>query len=179
VSQKTFTAGSNSVEVQPGLKFAAVKHEIVLRQTPAGRYEIKATFLEDDCSIRTLTIQKYSSRTGPLDKQHFSFVGAEIDKLIGFVAGLKATPLDGLKRSICPMRSYGRSFSIKGRLAAFSRKTQNSSCGSHSRRTSRVMHTWRPEIITFDELLERARFIVEHTHETMTAADVTGGEISF
>lgn len=23
-------------------------------------------------------------------------------------------------------------------------------------------HTWRPEIITFDELLERARFIVEH-----------------
>jgi len=23
-------------------------------------------------------------------------------------------------------------------------------------------HTWRPEILTFDELLQRARFIVEH-----------------
>jgi hypothetical protein len=27
-------------------------------------------------------------------------------------------------------------------------------------------HTWRPEIITFDELLQRARFIVEHTPDT-------------
>lgn len=27
-------------------------------------------------------------------------------------------------------------------------------------------HTWRPEIITFDELLQRARFIVEHDPET-------------
>jgi hypothetical protein len=26
-------------------------------------------------------------------------------------------------------------------------------------------HTWRPEIITFDELLERARFIIEHAPE--------------
>jgi len=27
-------------------------------------------------------------------------------------------------------------------------------------------HTWRPEIITFDELLQRARFIVEHGPDT-------------
>jgi hypothetical protein len=26
-------------------------------------------------------------------------------------------------------------------------------------------HTWRPEIVTFDELLQRARFIVEHGPE--------------
>ena len=32
-------------------------------------------------------------------------------------------------------------------------------------------HTWRPEIITFDELLERARFIVEHGPELDTPED--------
>lgn len=29
-------------------------------------------------------------------------------------------------------------------------------------------NTWRPEIVTFDELLERARFIVEHTPAQQT-----------
>jgi hypothetical protein len=32
-------------------------------------------------------------------------------------------------------------------------------------------HTWRPEIITFDELLQRARFIVEH------APDAPGDDV--
>ncbi|MCA6110924.1 DUF4263 domain-containing protein [Bradyrhizobium sp. CNPSo 4026] len=86
---------SHIVQGQPGLKFATVKNELVLRQTPSGRYEIKATFVEDDRSVRTLTIQRFSSKTGPLDKQHFSFVGSEIDTLLSFVAGVKAVPFDG------------------------------------------------------------------------------------
>lgn len=48
---------SHIIQGQPGLKFATVKDEVVLRQTPEGRSEIKATLLEDDRSIRTLTIQ--------------------------------------------------------------------------------------------------------------------------
>jgi hypothetical protein len=32
-------------ENPPGLKFAKIAEEVVLRQTPSGRYEIKATFL--------------------------------------------------------------------------------------------------------------------------------------
>ena len=32
-------------------------------------------------------------------------------------------------------------------------------------------HTWRPEIITFDELLQRARFIVEHGPDTAVHED--------
>jgi hypothetical protein len=72
---------SHVVQGQDGLKFATVKDEIVLRQTPASRFEIKATFLEDERSIKTLTIQRYSSKTGPLDKQYFSLVGGEIDAL--------------------------------------------------------------------------------------------------
>lgn len=86
---------SHIVEGQTGLKFATVKDEIILRQTPAGRYEIKATFLEDDRSIRTLTIQKYSSKSGPLDKQYFSFVGREVNAFINFLAGVKTVPLEG------------------------------------------------------------------------------------
>jgi hypothetical protein len=89
---------SHIAECQPGLKFATVKQEVVLRQTPSGRYEIKATFLEDDRSIRTLTLQKYSSKTGPLDRQHFSFVGEEIEALITFIAGIKTVPLDGAEK---------------------------------------------------------------------------------
>ena len=50
---------------------------------------------QDDRSIRRLTIQRYSSRSGPLDKQQFSFVGREIDTLISFIAGVKTVPLDG------------------------------------------------------------------------------------
>jgi hypothetical protein len=86
---------SHIVEGQTGLKFATVKDEMVLRQTPAGRYEIKATFLEDDRSIRTLIVQRYSSKSGPLDKQYFSFVGPEIDAFINFIAGVRTVPLDG------------------------------------------------------------------------------------
>jgi Domain of unknown function (DUF4263) len=95
LSGEKLRIASHIVEGQLGLKFATVKEEIVLRQTPAGRYEIKATFLEDDRSIRTLTIQRFSGKTGPLDRQHFSFVGREIDALIDFIAGVKTVPLDG------------------------------------------------------------------------------------
>ncbi|MGE0034693.1 MAG: Shedu immune nuclease family protein [Xanthobacteraceae bacterium] len=95
LSGESVRIASHIVDGQPGLKFATIKDEIVLRQTPAGRYEIKATFLEDDRTIRTLTIQRYSSKSGPLDRQHFSFVGGEIDTLLSFVAGVKSVPLDG------------------------------------------------------------------------------------
>lgn len=95
LSGQNLRIASHIVEAQPGLKFATVKDEMVLRQTPAGRYEIKATFLEDERSIRTLTIQKYNSKSGPSDKLYFSFIGAEIDTLINFIAGVKSVPLEG------------------------------------------------------------------------------------
>ncbi|PDT73759.1 hypothetical protein CO675_29310 [Bradyrhizobium sp. C9] len=84
---------SHIIDGQPGLTFARIKDEVTLRRTPGGRYEIKATFLEDDRSIRTLTIQRYL-KTGPQDRQYFSFVGNEIETLINFIAGVKTVPLD-------------------------------------------------------------------------------------
>jgi hypothetical protein len=95
LSGATLRIASHVVEGQSGLKFAKVDDEMILRQTPGGRFEIKATFLEDDRAIKTLTIQKYSNKSGPLDKQSFSFVGSEIESLINFVAGLKTAPLPG------------------------------------------------------------------------------------
>jgi Shedu protein SduA, C-terminal len=79
---------------RPGLRFAMVGGELILRETPGGRYEVKATFLEDDRSIKTLTIQKFNSKSGPSDKWYFSFIGEEIDSLIRFIAGIKAIPLE-------------------------------------------------------------------------------------
>jgi hypothetical protein len=40
-------------------------------------------------------------------------------------------------------------------------------------------HTWRPEIITFDELLQQARFIVDHGPDAVPPADDEDGEIPF
>jgi hypothetical protein len=80
-------------EVDSGLQFAKIKNEILLRRTPKGRYEIKATLLEDDRAITTLTLQRYSAKSGPDDRVHFSFVGAEIDDLLSFIVGIRSAPL--------------------------------------------------------------------------------------
>jgi hypothetical protein len=93
---------SHVMQGQDGLKFVMVKDEIVLRHTSANRFEIKATFLEDERSIHTLTIQRYSSKTGPLDKQYFSLVGSEIDAFIEFIAGIKTAPIDDASKIHLP-----------------------------------------------------------------------------
>ena len=102
LSGEMLRIASHIIQGQPGLRFARVKDEVVLRQTPGGRSEIKATLLEDDRSIRTLTIQRYSSKSGPHDRQHFSFVGEEIDALISFIAGVRTVPLDGAAKVHLP-----------------------------------------------------------------------------
>lgn len=75
-----------------GLHFALVKDEVILRTTASERFQIKATFLEDDRGIKVLTIQRYSQNR-PLE-QSFSFVGQEIDRLLEFVAGIRTVPLE-------------------------------------------------------------------------------------
>ena len=94
VSGRRLRIASHVFDGAPGLKTATVAGELVLRETPGGRYEIKATFFENDRSIKTLTIQKYNSKSGPSDKWYFSFIGDEIDDLIRFIAGIKTVPLE-------------------------------------------------------------------------------------
>ncbi|WP_158810156.1 Shedu immune nuclease family protein [Beijerinckia sp. L45] len=85
---------SKVIDGQEGLKFAKVEGEAVLRVTASGRYAVKATFFEDDRHIKTLSIQRFSAKTGPLDRESFTLVGGEIDDFLHFVAGIKTMPLD-------------------------------------------------------------------------------------
>lgn len=70
--------------------------ELVIRQTPGGRQQIKALFFEDDRSIQRLVIQRFFQTSGdkPSRKQHFSFVGEEIDRLLSMVEAVKRAELD-------------------------------------------------------------------------------------
>lgn len=89
---------SKIIDGAEGLRLAKAGDELVLRTTPAGRYEIKATVYEDDRSIRTLTIQKFNAVSGPHDKHHFSLVGSEIEEFLEFVSGARSVELsDGKK----------------------------------------------------------------------------------
>lgn len=86
---------SSVVETAGALRFAKVRNEILLRATPGGRVEIKATILEDDRNVQTLTIQKFTPASGPHDKVHFSFQNREIDALLEFMAGVKTIDFGG------------------------------------------------------------------------------------
>lgn len=72
---------------EKGLYFALVKDELILRQTPAQRFQIKATFLEDDREFQSLTIQKFTS-SGQA-REYFSFRPNEILSLLSFLSNLK------------------------------------------------------------------------------------------
>lgn len=71
----------------PGYEFATVKEELVLRQTEGGRFQIKASFLENDRSFRTVTIQKFTSKGNA--KEHFSFGPHEVSALLKFMTNIK------------------------------------------------------------------------------------------
>ena len=83
---------SKIMEVNEALKEVKTKEGIVIRRTPSGRQEIKATVLEDDRRMTVLTFQKFEKGI-PRDRPHFSFVGQEITRLLEFVAGIRTVPL--------------------------------------------------------------------------------------
>jgi Domain of unknown function (DUF4263) len=91
VSGQKLRIVSRVLDGKEGLQFAKIGEEIVLRTTSSGRFQIKATVVEDDRRIKTLTLQRYSPNR-PLE-QSFSFVGPEIDTLLEFVAGIRTVPL--------------------------------------------------------------------------------------
>jgi hypothetical protein len=56
--------------------------EIVIRETPGGRQQIKVLFFEDDRSVKHLIIQRFTTDgMRPSKKQYFSFSGEELDRL--------------------------------------------------------------------------------------------------
>ncbi|KCZ97871.1 hypothetical protein HPO_12433, partial [Hyphomonas polymorpha PS728] len=85
---------SKVIDVQPSFQFATAKAQHTLRETPAGRHTIKATFFETDRRISVLTIQKFNSASGASREFSFSFVGSEIRELKEFLAGVETVAVD-------------------------------------------------------------------------------------
>ncbi len=85
---------SRIVDGDPGLEFAQVESELVVRETRGGRYQIKATFLENDRGIKSLTVQKYTGPKWYPTKQYFTFVGKEIAEFAAFLTGIRTIPFE-------------------------------------------------------------------------------------
>lgn len=59
----------------------------MLRATPAGRFQIKATFCEDDRSFQTVTIQKFLGAGRA--REYFTLLPSEVTTLLKFLANIK------------------------------------------------------------------------------------------
>lgn len=78
---------------EPGLAYATVESETVLRRTAAGRFEVRATVFEDDRGIKSLQIQRFSDSSGPDEKYHFNFSGHSLDLVMQLFERIKTAPL--------------------------------------------------------------------------------------
>jgi hypothetical protein len=67
-----------------GLHYAKVKNEVVLKRSPTGRTEIVAKYLEDSKQLTVVTIQAFNGNNNNPQLRHFSFIGAEIPRLLTF-----------------------------------------------------------------------------------------------
>lgn len=74
------------IDGETGFEFARISGEVILRETPAGRHQIKATFTESDRDIQTVTIQKFTKNG---TKEYFTFRPAEVSRLLKFLTDIK------------------------------------------------------------------------------------------
>jgi hypothetical protein len=81
-------------ENAPAPSFYRVDKEIVIREEPSGRSQIKAVVVDDDRSIKTLIIQKYGKAAGPSGHARFTFKGGEIEALLDFITSIPVVPLE-------------------------------------------------------------------------------------
>lgn len=109
---KTYISSSHVFKDQPDRKiriarkvvdtpethaFALEHGEHVIRVTDGERQEIVAKFYEDDRSMLTLTIQRFTLKTGVPHRSSLSFQGKEIPLLLNFLESLRLVhfPSDG------------------------------------------------------------------------------------
>lgn len=59
--------------------------EVVLREQPGARYQMKATVYENPQRVSCLTLQKWNAKGGPSKEIAFSLYGKEIDELLRFI----------------------------------------------------------------------------------------------
>ncbi|QYH38972.1 DUF4263 domain-containing protein [Algoriphagus sp. NBT04N3] len=92
---RPFRIISKIIENQETHKFIKDGKEVSLRITPSGRQEIKAKFYEDTREISTLTIQKFTTKTGSPHNTNFTFQGKEIAILFNFIRNIALIPIKG------------------------------------------------------------------------------------
>jgi hypothetical protein len=77
-------------------QMATVKEKVILRETEAGRRNLRATFSETDRNVYSLDINHYTDKTGNLHpKGSITLHGKEIDVLMNFIETLKRVKLPG------------------------------------------------------------------------------------
>lgn len=77
--------------------------EIDLRTTDNKEQEIKAYFYEDTRGIKTLTVQRWMTKTGNAHKESMVLWGKQLELLLKFVESLKGVPLDGAGKVKIPL----------------------------------------------------------------------------
>lgn len=78
-------------------QYATVKGKQVLRETPAGRKNLQATFFEtSDRSISSLSLNFFTEKTGNLHPSgSVSLWGKEIESLLGFIETMRRVRIPG------------------------------------------------------------------------------------
>ena len=87
VSGRKLRIANKYVCNEKGYEYAIENKEVVLRETPGSKQQIKATFLEDNREFKSVTIQKFIKNG--VSKQSFSFGPREISKILEFFANIK------------------------------------------------------------------------------------------
>lgn len=90
---RPFRIASKVIDLRESHEFAQERGELVIRRSYGGRTEVKVKFYEDDRSIFGITLQRFSSVTGPRSKTSFSFRGDEIRRFIEFLLNVQRVTL--------------------------------------------------------------------------------------
>lgn len=90
---RPFRVLSKVIDCEENHKFIKDGKEISLRITDGERQEIKAKFYEDTRGISTLTIQKFTIKTGLPHNTYFTFIGNEIEILFNFIRNIALIPI--------------------------------------------------------------------------------------
>lgn len=85
---------SQVTDQDEGLAFVDVDGEIVLARTASGRFEIRATVVEDSRKVTSVLIQRFSSKSGPSERDHFTFQEGAINRILQLFETIKTMPLD-------------------------------------------------------------------------------------
>src|SRR5437879_2827286 len=81
------------IDTDESVSLVKVHGETIIRISPGGRNQIKATFYEDNRSLSRLTIQKFTANGGKPQELYFSFGPSEILRLFKFIQDIQKVPL--------------------------------------------------------------------------------------